>query len=208
MLNVIFHHIVNDFSKRTGDFASLSGVDKDVIALGVTLAYEKNKTHLLRREPPALTEWIPRDAQNKNSDFVEVNNPYDTKPAATEKAPTTTVEENKQSEVKTDTEVKAENVVVDNAPKTESTEADVKNATEEKETTQETKESESKPATEEKVVKPLNSFGDDDDDEGGWITPANLTKHIHKGTTHNKTLDEMGIAIMTTDFAMQVKLFS
>ena len=42
---------VDNFSKDTGDFKSLSKVDKQVIALGIRLAIEKGEFEKLRKEP-------------------------------------------------------------------------------------------------------------------------------------------------------------
>ena len=57
---------VDNFAKDTGDFNTLSKVDKLVIALGVRLAIEKGEDSLLNKEPQPLTEFRP---QNFESDY-------------------------------------------------------------------------------------------------------------------------------------------
>ena len=57
---------VENFAKDTGDFKSLSKVDKQVIALGIRLAQEKGEYDNVRKEPMPLTEFRP---DNFNADY-------------------------------------------------------------------------------------------------------------------------------------------
>ena len=50
---------VENFAKDTGDFKSLSKVDKRVIALGIRLAVEMGEYDKLRKEPQPLEEFRP-----------------------------------------------------------------------------------------------------------------------------------------------------
>ena len=50
---------VKNFAKDTGDFTSLSEVDMQVIALGVSMARRKKEQHLVKTEPQPLTEFRP-----------------------------------------------------------------------------------------------------------------------------------------------------
>lgn len=50
---------MQDFSKETGDFASLSKVDQQVIALGVRIARDKDEEGLVKRKPNPLEEFKP-----------------------------------------------------------------------------------------------------------------------------------------------------
>ena len=50
---------VENFAKDTGDFNSLSKVDKLVIALGLRLAIEKGEDDRIKSEPQPLTEFRP-----------------------------------------------------------------------------------------------------------------------------------------------------
>lgn len=52
---------VKNFAKDTGDFTSLSEVDMQVIALGVSMARRKNEEHLVKTEPKPLTEFRPKN---------------------------------------------------------------------------------------------------------------------------------------------------
>ncbi len=49
--------------------------------------------------------------------------------------------------------------------------------------------------------------GEDDDDDEGWITPKNFAqKRLEMfGVEANKEREEVKVACMTTDFAMQVR---
>ena len=51
---------VKNFAKDTGDFTSLSEVDMQVIALGVSMARRKNEIHLVKTKPQPLTEFRPK----------------------------------------------------------------------------------------------------------------------------------------------------
>jgi len=52
---------VKNFAKDTGDFTSLSEVDMQVIALGVSMARRKNESDCVRSEPNPLTEFRPKN---------------------------------------------------------------------------------------------------------------------------------------------------
>lgn len=51
---------VDNFAKETGDFATLSEVDRMVIALGVTISRAKNEYQKVLKEPKPLTEFQPK----------------------------------------------------------------------------------------------------------------------------------------------------
>ena len=52
---------VENFAKDTGDFNTLSKVDKLVIALGIRLAIEKGEIDKIKDEPQPLTEFRPQN---------------------------------------------------------------------------------------------------------------------------------------------------
>ena len=52
--------MVDNFSKDTGDFASLSAVDRLVIALGVKISREKGEFDKVNKEPKPLSEFRPK----------------------------------------------------------------------------------------------------------------------------------------------------
>eukprot|EP00331_Platyophrya_macrostoma_P008465 CAMPEP_0176431578 /NCGR_PEP_ID=MMETSP0127-20121128/14888_1 /TAXON_ID=938130 /ORGANISM="Platyophrya macrostoma, Strain WH" /LENGTH=449 /DNA_ID=CAMNT_0017813597 /DNA_START=65 /DNA_END=1414 /DNA_ORIENTATION=+ len=217
-----YMHFVDNFSKKTGDYATLSETDRELIALAVEMAHNRNKGNLIRKDPPPLTEWIPKSSYKQQNEFFEVKGkPYrpenletsEDKPEETKQIKTES-QEQPETTVKTDTveQTQQTGATTTAESKTESkTEETVKS--EEKVTDSEVKESkevsgtqdteEKKPkASEDKKAK-QGEEGEDSDGEGAWITPSNVAKHVYKGETQNKTLDELGIAIMTTDFAMQ-----
>ena len=45
---------------------------------------------------------------------------------------------------------------------------------------------------------------DDEDDEEGWINPGNISKQLHKAQESKEQDHDIGVAIMTSDYAMQV----
>ena len=55
---------VENFAKDTGDFKSLSKVDKHVIALGIRLAVEKGEYDKVKSEPQPLTEFRPANFES------------------------------------------------------------------------------------------------------------------------------------------------
>lgn len=50
-MKIILPHLVTNFSKKTGDYASLSATDLKVIALTFALEKEVNGTNHLKTEP-------------------------------------------------------------------------------------------------------------------------------------------------------------
>ena len=54
---------VEQFAKETGDNASLSNVDKIVIAAGVTMAKSSNEVDKVRLNPAKLEEFKPTKMQ-------------------------------------------------------------------------------------------------------------------------------------------------
>lgn len=55
----------DNFSKETGDFASLSDVDRHVIALGVNQARMHGEEALVRKAPKELEEFRPKQFQGE-----------------------------------------------------------------------------------------------------------------------------------------------
>lgn len=53
-------YIVDQFAKETGDFATLSEVDRQVIALGVAISREKGEFAKVLKEPKSLAEFKPK----------------------------------------------------------------------------------------------------------------------------------------------------
>lgn len=51
--------VVDNFAKDTGDFGTLSLVDRRVIALGVAISKEKGEYNKVVKEPKSLEEFKP-----------------------------------------------------------------------------------------------------------------------------------------------------
>jgi rRNA maturation endonuclease Nob1 len=61
----------------------------------------------------------------------------------------------------------------------------------------------------EKVTEPANGQqqkveSDDEDDGKGWINPDNISKKLYNAGKKDDRVKEIGVSIMTTDYAMQV----
>jgi len=197
---------VCEFAKRTGDYASLSFIDKEVIALAVLIVSERKKSHLLRKNPPKMSEYIPTPKNNigefslveGNADSAksEENKDFtDNKPPQENVKPEIVVEEGKDS--LRDNDNGFENI--------------------ENKNTAINKGSESQEFVGNKVADTDDGFqvvkskhqnnledGEDDDEEGGeWINSSNITKVLYRAKKNDETVNALGVAIMTTDFAMQ-----
>jgi len=214
------------FSKKTGDYTTLSETDREIIALAVEMAYNKNKGHLIRKDPPPMTEWIPKSNYKQKNEFFEVKGKADTetkpeendasKPeetkqeqadAQSEPVKTTEIQQQTESKpVETTTSTTAETKQTESVQqKDEPKESKTEEKSEIQKTDDQTAPKESQESKAKESDKKKKDLDEDDDGEGEWITPSNVAKHIYKGESKNKTLDELGIAIMTTDFAMQVR---
>jgi RNA-binding protein NOB1 len=209
-------NIACEFSKKTGDYASLSFVDKEVVALAVCIVNEKQRGHLLRKSPPTMTEHVPKakvgdfvvtqttNNDAEKTDTVTEETTKDNKPVDKE----TTLEDTK--EVVTETPV---NPVVNNERTPISEVTEIKEVNEIKEVTEtkeagETKETKEGPADDDgfTVVQPKKVYEedfDDDDDDGEWINNTNLSKMLYKAKKADDTIKTLGVAIMSTDFALQ-----
>ena len=47
----------------------------------------------------------------------------------------------------------------------------------------------------------------DEDDGQGWINPQNISKKLYRGKKKEDSTQDVGVTIMTADYAMQVKSF-
>ncbi|CAG9862732.1 unnamed protein product [Phyllotreta striolata] len=189
---------VTEFSKKTGDYPSLSATDIKVLALTYQLEKEKVGTEHLRKEPvmrkaEVTTQnmtmemqadvtgfFIPKsdgkenDEENESSGD-EIEHPTENEDELKEKFGGTEAEEilEKLEELELNGNLEADNLLV--PVKTEEKSSSSSNDTEEEE----------------------------DDDDDGWITPSNVK--IAKQQVNSKLIEEkhVEVACMTTDFAMQ-----
>jgi len=235
---------VEEFSKRTGDYASLSFTDKELIAIGVYLAHQRGKADKLRKQPPELTEWIPtetkpedeEDSEEEEEDQKEAQNVDDDGFVTVTKGKQLTLADVKpKKEKKVETE--AEQKQVDDDGFITVTKGKKETADETKEEEQEEREIDlagtGKPFVEEGAQggfvqvgdngegivlskisekegeqanvddKAVEEESDDEDDGKGWINPDNISKKLYKGTKKEDRIQEIGIVIMTSDYAMQ-----
>ena len=239
---------VLNFSKKTGDYVSISAVDGQVIALAVDNIMKKGKGDLLRNEPKDVVECIggkiidrvagddKRDNKKKkgpalieDSDddvdigdeminkALEVNDEEEGKIVETLKKivenekledgnGVTEVEEVDEKLEKVEEVVeKVEEVEEENCEELTELEEKLENMKLEGEGVKEEPQEEE----EEKPINP-NLWAEnkdyDTDDEDGWINPDNFDYLVLGKEELEKveTLKDIGVFIMTSDFAMQV----
>lgn len=238
---------VLNFSKKTGDYVSISAVDGQVIALAVDNIMKKGKGDLLRNEPKDVVECIggkiidrvagddKRDNKKKkgpalieDSDddvdigdeminkALEVNDEEEGKIVETLKKivenekledgnGVTEVEEVDEKLEKVEEVVeKVEEVEEENCEELTELEEKLENMKLEGEGVKEEPQEEE----EEKPINP-NLWAEnkdyDTDDEDGWINPDNFDYLVLGKEELEKveTLKDIGVFIMTSDFAMQ-----
>ncbi|XP_025833910.1 RNA-binding protein NOB1 [Agrilus planipennis] len=198
--------VVTEFSRKTGDYPSLSATDIKVIALAYQLEKEKVGTAHIRTEP--LVQRSVNIITNKSVAELKADTVGFYLP-----------EKNKNDKHKFDTDLTdrskdvLENVVSENSSSSDIQESetllqrfaaldiDASNFTTDDTNALIEIESEDENAA---VSDEENKREDDDDDDDlGWITPSNIQnakKQINYTNTEEK---EVTVACMTTDFAMQ-----
>jgi len=194
-----------EFAKKTGDYASLSATDIEVMALTYQLEVEANGQEHLNKEPkfkktvtmgakppPSETKvdkvagfFMPKfnDVEELTEQVEEITlqTDKDCQNIASDKKETNgTVKEKKENgEMKEVKEVVEEEVVEEEVEEVEEVEEE-----------------------EEEVEEEEEDDDDDDDDDDGWITPGNIdqAKNSMNGVLETVQLE---VACLTTDFAMQ-----
>lgn len=190
------HHIsfINEFSKKTGDSASLSLADIKVLALAYELEFEsKGNTDHLRKEPQQITteyskpRKIEVDTETKTEGFYMPSEQED--------------DESGDHKVPGD-DCLAENI--QDFVITEETEdqgfEDSSNIEIEDEDNEENEDIDDEDDDEVDI--------DENDDDDGWITPSNVAKHKKKKKMGEMDVtDELeevhDVACITADYAMQ-----
>jgi len=152
--------MVDNFTKDTGDFIGLSLVDRQVIALGVSISKQKNEFEKVRKEPLGLSEFKPKSF----SKF------YDDQPV-----------DSSDEETKAESEPAGDGFEVTKGGRRGLKERDVKKY----KPLEEQKEEEVKA-----VAVPDSSSDDEDkfdneEDGGEWVTDTNLYSHLSGGTSQN-----------------------
>ncbi|KAI8582184.1 hypothetical protein K450DRAFT_229441 [Umbelopsis ramanniana AG] len=194
---------VVDFSRKTGDFSTLSSVDLKVLALTYMLEVEANGTARLRTEPvktkvnkkPRQPAQAPEDVEDEEEEAQDDDDTWEVagrgknkahrRPVVPHAAPTPTHVTEALKDLKV--EDKAEEIP---------TSSDVTDA---KETTD---------APAEDVEIQIGEDDDEDSDAGEWITPENVVQVKaaelgHKSEGKVSKFQVMQVACITADFAMQ-----
>ncbi|CAO3665886.1 unnamed protein product [Umbelopsis vinacea] len=185
---------VVDFSRKTGDFATLSVVDLKVLALTYMLEVQANGTIRLRTEPvktkvnkkphqPIQVEETEETAEAQDDDGWEVAG------RGKHKAHHIPVQAPTVTEALQNLSVEDTNVPIAEIDEVKDSSA--------------VDESEDAPEEEDNVVD-----DEDDEDAGEWITPENVVQVKaaelgHKTEGKNKKFQVMQAACITADFAMQ-----
>ncbi|TRY74392.1 hypothetical protein TCAL_04609 [Tigriopus californicus] len=189
--------IVTDFSKKTGDYASLSAVDLKVLALTYRLERELVGVKHIKTEPttkPTVQFYHPK-TNNPNSDakligFYRPENESESENESEDDEKEESVVEPIEKEENSD-QIVAEKV----------SELSIKNDTNENSLkSQETLDNENG----NEVEADSESQEEDDDEDEGWITPSNIkakTKAMNGALPGGDQF--VKVACMTTDFAMQ-----
>jgi len=169
-------HFVTEFSKKTGDYASLSATDIQVMALTYQLEVEANSHEHLNKEPKfkrtVTMGTKPPPSEQKVEKVAGFFMPKVTKvDELADGVEEITIKEEKGEEQ--DEEYQDIN-------------------TDEEETCESAEEEEEEEEEEDEV----------DDEDDGWITPANLDKAKNSMNGVLETV-QIDVACLTTDFAMQ-----
>lgn len=179
---------MTEFSKKTGDYSTLSATDIKVMALTYQLEVEANGSEHLKSEPKIKKTIVvaPKPPGPSNVDtlagFYMPKKSGEVDQLADQVA---------QVSVQAEEPIINEPVISANQDTPEDNPADPGEVQSEEEEYS-TEEDESEEEEEE-----------EDDDGGGWITPGNIeqVKHSMAGVTETVQLE---VACLTTDFAMQV----
>lgn len=196
---------VTDFSKKTGDYRSLSATDIKVMALTYQLEKEKVGTDHLKTEPTTqkivkVTGLANYNSNGNAADDSEKINQETGEPS--QKTDEETGEVNNVDKIVPQTENNASNE--DNGNDDEEMDAEeiaeqIKNMDIKEENVDEL----IVKVTEEEEESESEEESDSDSDGGDWITPGNLAekkKEMELGEFEEKSVE---VACTTSDFAMQ-----
>ncbi|KAF2702813.1 20S-pre-rRNA D-site endonuclease NOB1 [Pleomassaria siparia CBS 279.74] len=214
------YEAVTAFSKKTGDFPVLSKQDLGLLALAYEIHCQKHHGDVgLRRAPrgeivkgPEKQEEEKKEEEKKEEEKKEEEKKeeetqeekaiVDKEAAKTDDSPekpsSETIESttNKPTETATRSAQEPAEILEEGISQLQVSSS-----------SQQISESASEEASQVNPQEDTSSDDDDDDDDDGeWITPHNLKQHQAKdsGVSSSTTTEtQMGIATMTTDFAMQ-----
>ncbi|XP_072278649.1 RNA-binding protein NOB1 [Pyxicephalus adspersus] len=201
--------LVTDFSKKTGDYGSLSATDIKILALAYQLETEHVGKDHIRTEPPSKVS-VSTTAQHPEAPVNVAGFHFPSKAAGKKESSekdtvvgrSDTIQENKEFDsflfwrsplpsIEDDLVelMNAQSVSVTAKPE----------PVQSQDTTLEASCSKSEDEDEEGEEDDENS---EDDDGGGWITPGNI-KQIHQDMGIHEAPDNVVVGCLTTDFAMQ-----
>lgn len=200
-----FVQIITEFSKKTGDYPSLSATDIKVMALTYQMQKEKEGIDNLRTEPVLQKPIVTTENKvtNLNPDVTgfffcsKSDKPLSGKSNSGDDSEDESVSEESLSDddsgAVNDVIGKLEGLDCISGGGQESVD-DILVPISEKEAVEVESEDEEVNEIEE---------SDDEDDDGGWITPLNV--HLAKKQLNSELMEEksVSVACMTTDFAMQ-----
>nr|CAG4634851.1 EOG090X07WR [Alona affinis] len=164
---------VTEFSKKTGDYATLSATDIKVLALTYQLEVEANGPEHLKAEPQMKKSIVvgPRPPEaNKVENIAGFHMP-------------------KKDDGIKDLAKQVENVAIQSEEGTDAARAEKQEDDDEEYSDVESGEEEEEEE-------------DEDDDDEGWITPGNI-EQVKKGMNGVLETVQLDVACITTDFAMQ-----
>jgi len=166
------------------------------------LAAQRGNFDKLRKQPPELTQWIPTENKEGFSDEEDDEEEEEEEKEEEDDDGFVTVTAKKGAKnnrhdfhhPKKEEKKPGNNGLVEAKPAEELRQEGIvlERITEKEATATENKEGE--------------ESSDDEDDGQGWINPDNITKTLFKGTTKEDRIKEIGVTIMTADYAMQVKI--
>ncbi|XP_044214879.1 RNA-binding protein NOB1 isoform X2 [Thunnus albacares] len=210
--------LVTEFSKKTGDYPSLSATDIKVLALTYQLQLEHVGSQHLRKEPEVKVN-IQSTRRHPETPLNVAGFHFPSKKAADGSS-------GRQSQTETSNSVDSDEFnsfqfwraplpsiddellgllndvsVSDSSPQTEE---GAGHRESEDQSDDEDKENEPKEEEEEEEVEEEEEEDDDDDDDdgGGWITPSNI-KQVKMDTADWTAPADVRVGCLTTDFAMQ-----
>lgn len=160
----------------------------------------------MRTEPPPLTEWIP--PKKKNEDQSEDNHEGEENKSEAQDNDDGFVTVTKGILESVNEVQGKKNVIV---VKPEENKEDTEPKDNEANDNEKTEEAPLQKVEETQENGDKNNQAEDDDSEDdedngkGWINPDNIAQKLYNAVKKEDKVAEMGVAVMTADFAMQVK---
>nr|CAG4651066.1 EOG090X07WR [Simocephalus serrulatus] len=196
---------VTEFSKKTGDYATLSATDIKVMALTYQLEVEANGCEHLKSEPQIKKTIVIAPKPPGPSKIEAVAGFYMPKSSANqeiEKLAEEVAEISVQSLEPNEKAADAVNQEKIDEDTVNSVGKEDEDENGEYETDEDQDEDDGEEEDEDEDDEDEDDDDDDDEDGGGWITPGNIeqVKHSMTGVTETVQLD---VGCLTTDFAMQ-----